>query len=526
GSGSATGPAGVLTISNTPTSTDTPMKPSLLTGILAYARGRLAGDGLAARCMRGSIMLSVGAFISRILAFASKMLLTRLLLPQEMGLAVMILSLSELLEALTEVGIKQSVIQHKDGAGAAYMNMAWWFQAVRGIGLYAVAFVAAPSICGFYFQDKAEVLGRYSGMELAWLLRVSFLIMLFRGLGSPRAHVLEKTFHFGKAAAILQGGAILGVVTTVILAILLRNVWAIALGSVFASFFACLLSYVLCPFVPTLAYDRDSFRSLCSFARGMLGLPVLTYIAFNTDLLVTGKLLAASAVGYYGMARVLAQTPRDLFTQIVSPVMLPAIAERQEDSQALRQIILRLTTVIAVLVMPLLAFSILCSRPILRLAFGPEYASVATPFGFFCVQNVLLIHSTVLAALFFGTGRPEKHRMFVGVRAAILVALIYPATRSYGLTGAAAAVAIACCVSLTFQILVVGRMVRLSVSDYMAAWLPGSALAVLPLIVVESVKLARPEWEWVHLVLGGSLCMIATCAGLRILTRTSRFIPA
>ena len=503
---------------------DTPVKPGWLKARLASARGQLVGDSLVARCMRGSIVLSIGAFTVKALAFGSKMLLTRLLLPQEMGLAVMILSLVELLEALTEVGIKQSVIQHKDGGDPRYLSMAWWFQSVRGLGLYAVAFIAAPWICGFYFQNKPDVLGHYSTTELVWLLRVSFLVILFRGFVSPRAHVLEKTFHFGKAMAILQGGAIWGVAATVVLAILLRNVWAIALGSVLASLFCSVLSYVLCPFVPTFVYDRDSFRSLCGFARGMFGLPVLTYIASNTDLLVTGKLLAASAVGYYGMARVLAQTPRDLFTQIVSPVMLPAIAEKQEDSQALRQIILRLTTITAVLLLPLLAFSMLCGRPILRLAFGLEYATVAIPFGLFCIQNVLLIQSTVLAALFFGTGQPEKHRLFVGMRAVILVALIYPATQLYGLTGAAAAVVVACCVSLAVQVMIVRRMIHLSAPDYLAAWLPGSTLAVLPLIAVGAVKLARPEWEWVHLILGGSLCLITACAGLLMLARTGRLV--
>lgn len=469
-------------------------------------------------------MLSVGAFISRALAFASKVLLTRLLLPQEMGLAVMVLSLTELLEALTEVGIKQSVIQHKDGAGTAYMNMAWWFQAVRGVGLYAVAFLVAPWICGFYFQDKPEVLGHYSTTELAWLLRVSFLVMLLRGLVSPRAHVLEKTFHFGKAMVILHGGAILGVIATVVLAISLRSVWAIALGSVFASLFGCLLSYVFCPFVPTLAYDRDSFRSLCSFARGMLGLPILTYIAFNTDLLVTGKLLAASAVGYYGMARVLAQTPRDLFTQIVSPVILPAFAEKQEDSASLCQIILQLTAITAVLTLPVLAFSALCGKPILRLTFGREYATVAIPFGLFCIHVVLLIQGAVLGALFFGLGRPEKHRTFVGVRAAILIALIYPATQSYGLTGAAAAVAIASSVSFVVQVIVARRMIHLSGASYLAAWLPGSALAAMALLGVGAVKLARPDWESAHLILGGGLCLVATCAGLLMLTRAGKLM--
>ena len=82
------------------------------------------GHSLKARCVRSSIVLGIGAFIAKFLRLGSKIVLTRLLVPQEMGLMVMMLSLTALFEVLTEIGIKQSVIQHKNGADPEYLNMA------------------------------------------------------------------------------------------------------------------------------------------------------------------------------------------------------------------------------------------------------------------------------------------------------------------------------------------------------------------------------------------------------------------
>ena len=115
------------------------------------------GDNLKARCARSSVVLGIGAFIAKFLVFGSKVILTRLLAPEAMGLMVLIISLTALFEALTEVGIRQSVIQNKKGAQREYLNMAWWFQSLRGIGLYAVAFIVARWICHFYF-DKPDLL--------------------------------------------------------------------------------------------------------------------------------------------------------------------------------------------------------------------------------------------------------------------------------------------------------------------------------------------------------------------------------
>jgi lipopolysaccharide exporter len=476
--------------------------------------GRVDGDSLKARCARGSMILGAGAFLAKSLGFVSKMLLTRLLLPQEMGLAVMILSLTALFEVLTEVGIKQSVIQHKDGARPEYLNMAWWFQAVRGIGFYGIAFVLAPWICHLYFQNKTEILSRYSLAEVTWLLRVSFLGTFFYALVSPNAHVLEKRFKFGLATVVMQGGFIVGTIVTIVLAITLRSVWAIAVGFACIGLSRFLLSYILCPYVPRFAYHRESFLALWRFARGMFGLPILTYIGFNMDLLVAGKVAATSAVGIYGMARILAETPRELFVRVVSPVLFPAFAEKQDDGQALCRAVLRLTRATAILFLPLTGFVVLWGGTILSVVYGSrEYGTVRVAFGVLCLVNVLMIEGTILASVFFSVGRPEKHRAFVALRAVILAVLIYPALRAFDLNGAAIAVLVATSAALCVQVIVMHRMLHLGVLAYAASWLPGLLLAGVTVVSLLMLGLVWKGQQVLLLVVGVVWTLVVSLGG-------------
>ena len=472
------------------------------------------GDNLKARCARSSIVLGIGVFIAKFLGFGSKVVLARLLVPQEMGLMVMIISLTALFEVLTEIGIKQSVIQHKNGADPGYLNMAWWFQSLRAIGLYAVAFVVAPWLCEFYFSSRPEVLTRYSMLELTTLVRVAFLSILFNGFVSPRAHVLEKKFKFGRAVVITQGGFALGAIVTIILAFLIRNVWAIVIGFAATGFTRCLMSYVLCPFIPRFTYDRESFQGLYRFARGMLGLPVLTYIAFNIDVLVAGKLVSTSLVGFYGMALVLARAPQDLFSRIISPILMPAFAEKQNDKEALCRAVLKITKVTALLVIPPTALAIICSRAILTFVYPPEYAAVAVAFGLLCVYVLFLIQGTVLATVFFGIGQPGKHRAFVGLRALILAALIYPGIKFFGLTGAAGTVLLANFAAMCVQVAVIRKAIGLSIYDYAISWAPGLALAIPVLAVVVVIRGLKPDSPLVHLTVGVLSCIIVCGIGL------------
>lgn len=462
----------------------------------------LRGNTLKARCARSSVVLGIGAFVAKFLGFGSKVVLTRLLASEEMGLMVMILSLTALFEVLTEVGIKQSVIQHKNGAEPEYLNMAWWFQGLRAIGLYTVAFIVAPWLCEFYFSNRPEVLTRYSIVELTTLVRVAFLSILFNGFVSPRAHVLEKKFRFGRAVVIMQGGFVLGAIVTIILAFLIRNVWAIVIGFAATGFTRCVMSYALCPFMPKFAYDRESFQGLYRFARGMLGLPVLTYIAYNIDVLVAGKLVSTSLVGLYGMARILAIAPRDLFTRIISPVLFPAFAERQDDKETLSAAVLKITRVTTLFLIPLTALAIVCRKAILTFVFGPEYSAVALAFGLLCVYVLLLIQGTVLATVFFGIGQPGKHRAFVGLRALVLAVLIYPGIKLFGLTGAAAVVVLASFVAMCVQVIVVRKVIGLNILDYAISWLPGLGLAAPVSAVIIVARGLRPDSPMVHLTIG------------------------
>jgi len=486
---------------------------AVISGLAAH----LCGNTLKARCARSSVILGLGAFVAKFLGFGSKVVLTRLLVPQEMGLMVMILSLTGLFEVLTEIGIKQSVIQHKSGAEPEYLNTAWWFQSLRGIGLYAVAFIVAPWLCEFYFRSRPEVLTRYSMEELRTLVRVAFLTILLNGFVSPKAYILEKTFRFGRAVIITQGGSILGTIVTIILAFVVRNVWAIVIGFAAAGFSRCLMSYILCPFVPRFAYHKESFQGLYRFARGMFGLPVLAYIAFSIDVLVAGKLVSTSLVGLYGMAVILAMTPWDLFAGMIGPVLLPAFAEKQDDRKALCKAILQIAKYTALLVIPPVALVVICSGTVLTIVYGAEYSAVAVPFGLLCVYIVLLTQGAVFTSMFFGIGQPAKNRAFVGLRALVLVALIYPGIKLFGLTGAAAAVVLASFVAICLQLTVVRKAIGLNILDYLNSWLPGLILAIPVLVLIIVARVLKPGCPMAHLTVGALSCIVVCLAGLFLL---------
>jgi len=457
---------------------------------------RLKGTGIKARIARAVMKLGIGTFVGHGMKFIRRMILAKLLAPSELGIMAIVFSVTIILEALTEIGVKQSIIQNKKGADDNYLNMAWWMQLVRGLCLYSIAVVATPWIGSFYEKP-----------ELITLLRVSFLSIVFRSFVSPRAYVLEKEYKFGWRVILIEGSAILGSVVTIILAFLMRNVWALVLGFVSESAILFLFSFVLVPFVPKFKIDRSSLNELLKFARGIFGLPILTAVSFQAPILILGKLLDDYQVGIYSYAFVLAYFPTDLYMRIVAPVLLPAFSEKQDEKNVLCRGIIQATRLTAVTSIPLMAFMACCGSELLYLVYKPEYAVMAIPFAVLCMQIVVRNGAIILAGMYLAVGKPHLHRYYSAVRA-LAVVLVYPAAVFGGVLGASLAIILSNFLILLLQVIGCRRIIGLKLSDYIGSYASGLLSAVPVIIVFDLLWYFKIDNHMLVLGIGASVFIV------------------
>ncbi len=430
----------------------------MIRNVIAEKISQLKGNSLKAKSIRSMVTLSIGMAAERVLKFGRYMILARILAVDQFGLMAMVIAAGVLFEALTEVGVKQSVIQNKRGAEPDYLNVAWWFQMIRGLGLFAMAYLAAPWISSFYDMP-----------ELLRLLRVAFLAIFFRALISPRVYVLEREYRFGKAVFLVQGSGILGSIVTVILAFLIRNVWSLVIGFVAEYAILCVLSYVFMPVKPTFKINRDDLRELLRFARGMFGLHILTLIVMQTDVVMLGKLVPAIQLGMYSLALRLSEQPAWLFSQVLGRVLLPAYAESQGDNEILRRRVVKTIRLTFMVGAPLTALLVIGAKPLLFLVYGRTYMSVAVPFAILSVSVFVRIQAHVLTTIFLAIGKPHLHRGVAILRAVLIICLMYPAITAFGLKGAAGAVLVSNTVGLCMQLIWVRRAIGLRLRDYVLA---------------------------------------------------------
>ena len=403
--------------------------------------GAFLGDGLRARATRGGAWLGGGSVAEQSCRFARNMLLTRLLAPNAFGIMAIVLSSQALISSFTDVGVWPAVIHNPRGGEDRYLNAAWWFGIGRSILIYAVVFFAAPWIASFY-----------GNAELSKLLRVALLSLVLDGMLSPRAKLAQKQMKFSRWAFISNGGAICGVILTIVLSFILRDVWALAIGYCAENVFRCLFSYIACPGLPSLRWDKEAFHDLMKFSRGMVGLSFLNLVFARSDIFVIGKLCSPAALGLYTMAIFLVQAPSGFIVNMLSTALLPAFSHVQADKERLNRMLSEVTSWVILIGLPAVAMIWLCGPSLLTLTYGARYAASSGALVLAACVALLNTLNSQLTIVFYAAGRPALHRRAVAASAIVMLLAIYPACKYFGLIGGQIAALLAIVCSFVLQI--------------------------------------------------------------------------
>ncbi len=427
--------------------------------VRGYVDRFVLGENLRAKTTRGAVLLGGASLGEQASRFARNMLLARLLAPSAFGTMAIVMSSASIVGSLTDVGLRVSVIRNPRGREPAYLNAGWWLAMGRSLGVYAICFIMAPWVARFY-----------GDLEVSALLRVALLGALLEGAMSPRSCLPQKDMKFERWAAISNGGAVCGVIFTVILSFVLRDVWALAIGYCSENVFRCLLSYILCPGLPSFGWDRDAARDLLRDSRGAYGLSFLNLIFTRTDIFVLAKLYSPTALGLYAMAVYLVQTPTGFIQNMVGSTLLPAFAHVQEDHQSINRVLLEATSWLIVLGLPAVVVIWLCAPSLLRVTYGVRYLNSAGPLAVAAAVAFFSILNGVITDAFSALGQPALHRRAVAASAFIMIVAIYPACKIFGVVGAQIAALVAIGASYFLQIMRIRALTGLNLARYGTAF--------------------------------------------------------
>lgn len=411
------------------------------------------GKNLSSKSIYSGLWVILLRFTTRGLEVGKRVILARLLAPDDFGLFGIAMLMLGALEAFTRTGFDKAVI-HEKNLTEEYLNTAWLTHVIRGLILGSILFVGAPFIASFFNEPLAVN-----------IIRVIALMEVFKGAKSIGVILFRKNLDFRKKFIYEALASIGGFAVAVILAFLLRSVWALVWGVIIRELLKFLISFYIHPFRPEMKFSINEFKSMVGYGKWALMSSTIVYIALHIDDLIVGRILGSASLGFFQMAFQMSNQPPKEISRVISRVGMPTFSKLQDNKTRLKRYFLIAFELVCVIAIPMVFGMIYFATYGIIFVLGEDWSPMINAFRILAIGGLARTIASMGAPAFYALGFPKGDFELNKWRFLTLTILIFPLTYVLGLEGAAIASTLAILTTLYPLYNLLYRHIKIRLND-------------------------------------------------------------
>jgi O-antigen/teichoic acid export membrane protein len=461
--------------------------------------GGNGSSSLRRRATEGVFWVTVARVVSRALSFVSTLILARLLVPDQFGLVwVADLAVNAFL-LLQELGLGAALIYRKDRVEEA-ANTAFFAMVGGSLVLYLVALVTAPVMASVFSRDPNTI------PQIVPILRVLSLTLVISAIARVPQALLSKELDFRRKIMPKLLGGLAGAIVSISLALAGLGVQSMVLGRICSSLVSAASVWYFVRWRPALSFNLGLAREMVDYAKHILGSQIMVFFITNIDDAFVSRYLGAWALGVYGLAYKISNTPATEISRLIGEVMFPTFSKVGEDRERMKRMYLRTTRYVAMVSVPISLCIIFFSEYFVYSAYGRRWAGAIVPIQLLGVYGMLRSIAVNMGSVFKAAGKPKWLLYIATWRLATMGLLLYPATVRWGVVGVSALSAIVSVVDFGVSVVLVNRAIGTSVLDYVKMLAP---ILVFSTVAAATSRAAAPG---LYDLLGKTYFSLPVCA--------------
>lgn len=470
----------------------------------------LRADDLGRRVVRGAGFQFLGIGLRTVITIGSVAVLARLLTPADFGYVAMATVVTEFAALFANFGLNAMLVQRRRITRLQADTVFW---ASAGIGLSLAALVWVLSWASRLWFADALV-----GDLLRWLALVFVLggLNVVPGVILSRLLLFKLEFWVNISTVVIRTGAAIGAAWWGL------GVWSLVVGALVGAGAQLLLSYAVAPYWPRLRFHAAYLLATWRTSSSYFGSGLLFYVNMNVDLLLIGRQLGATSLGYYQTARSLTDEIRARIAMPLQQVLFPAFASLQGDRAQMQAMVLRSGRVLAAVTIPIGVGVAATAPELVPLLYGPRWEPMVPVLALFGLGAAVRASLAIATPLFNACDRVSLALRY-NVIGTLLMVVAVTLTLPYGIVRVSAAVTVVSLYTLV-PFAVALRLIGLSWRDALQTLVPpAGASAVLWL----AVGLVRPATaaigDWLFLRLLAHLALGIAVYGTVLLVSSARY---
>lgn len=427
---------------------------------------------LSDKMATGAAWMVAFKLVERSIGLVSTVILARLLEPGDFGLVAIATAFLSLLVLLTSFSFDVALIQNQNADRNLY-DTAWTFNVIFGVSLALALTIAAAPLARFYNEARLE--------NILYLLAAGTLLSGGSNIG-PVA--FRKDLQFHKEFYFLLAKKLISFIVCMVLAVTLRNYWALVWGSFAGRFLELLLSYRVHPYRPR--FCLSSRKELFGFSMWIFVNNTIFFAYHRMADFIVSKVLGSHALGVYTVSYELSNLPT---TELVAPInraVFPAYSKMVGDLGMLRQGFLNVLSIVALCAVPAGIGIALVADLVVVVVLGQKWQEAIPLVQLLAISGVLVALQTNTGSLYMAIGKPHYLTMIALLHVFFLFLpfLVFLLNR-HGSIGIAEAYLYSNLIILPINLFVAGRLVQLKISSLLSVlWRPFLACAAMVAFVI------------------------------------------
>lgn len=307
----------------------------------------------------------------------------RLLEPEDFGIVAMVTVVTAILDLFTTAGLSSAAVQ-KSTINDEQISTLFWINLLVGITLSVLCVLIAPLVVAFYHEPR-----------LFWVTAAMGAGFVFNAAGVQQLALLQRQMRYVRLAAIEFSCQLASLSLGICLALAGYGYWALVAAAVALPAAVTVSTWTATGWIPGRPHWNAGIRSMLHFGGTVTVNGVISYMTYNFDKFIIGRVFGASALGYYGVAAQLINTPTSNLNAALGGVTFSALSRLQNDPPRFKNYFLKGYALNVSLTLPITIFAAVFAQDIILVVLGPKWK-----------ESTLIFQLLAPTVLFFGVINP------------------------------------------------------------------------------------------------------------------------
>jgi len=378
----------------------------------------------------GVVWNFTGLMIDNGLRMIVKLILARLLLPEDFGIIGFAVLFMGIINIFSDLGMSAALIQRKDTELKPIdYDTAFWVGIGWGLFLAIVlTFIITPISVNFFNEPRLNsILPVLSISLIIGPLSTIHIVNITREMDFKRIVVPQNVSHV--AAAIIA----------IVMAFMGFGVWSLVFQRLLAVFFLVLIYTFESTWRPQMRFSKVSFKKIFNFGIYTTGTSIFNYLTGNIDYLLIGKMLGAQPLGIYSLAYNVTYIIRSQIMNVTNKVFFPVYSKIQNDSEKIKRYYFKIIKYNCIVIYPIMIALIFFAKPLVLIGLGEKWIEAVIPIQFMAGAGLVHLLTSSNTILLRGIGRPRLEMIMSIIKTmGVTVPFIVLGVIYNGINGAAA----------------------------------------------------------------------------------------